>query len=102
MAFLLDRPPHLGGLPRFQHPNDITDFPKPLGYLCGHGQGVVLSVLGAYYPTHGERDSQLDHGGSAQHCAAAVCVRVVEMSDARIPTPSPIAMSSSARWRDAV
>ena len=45
--------------------------------------GVVLSVLGAYYPTHGERDSQLDHGGSAQHCAAAVCVRVVEMSDAR-------------------
>jgi len=48
MAFLLDRPPHLGGLPRFQHPNDITDFPKPLGYLCGHGKGVSL---GAYYPT---------------------------------------------------
>jgi len=35
MAFLPDRPPHLGGLPRFQHPNDITDFPKPLGYLGG-------------------------------------------------------------------
>ena len=25
MAFLPDRPPHLGGLTRFQHPNDITD-----------------------------------------------------------------------------
>jgi hypothetical protein len=35
MAFLQGRPPHLGGLPRFQHPNDITDSQKPLGYLCG-------------------------------------------------------------------
>src|ERR1700737_1619104 len=37
MTFLPDRPPHLGGLPRLQHPDDITDFPKPLGYRCGHG-----------------------------------------------------------------
>jgi hypothetical protein len=50
MAFLLDRPPYLGGLPRFQHPNDITDFPKPPGYLCGHGQGVVLSVFRSLLP----------------------------------------------------
>src|SRR5258708_1954844 len=51
MAFLLDRPPHLGGLPRFQHPNDITDFPKPLGYLYRifHALQVYQSAFVAVY-----------------------------------------------------
>jgi putative ABC transport system substrate-binding protein len=36
MVFLLDKGASLGGLPSLQHVYNITDFPKPLGHLCGH------------------------------------------------------------------
>jgi hypothetical protein len=45
MDFLLDRPPHLGDLPRFQHPNDITDFPKPLSNVGGHRRGYAKCLM---------------------------------------------------------
>jgi hypothetical protein len=66
------------------------------GSLAGVTGSIARQV--AYYPTHGERNSQLDHGGSAQHCAAAVCVRVVEMSDARSQPLRRLRCHRLLRW----
>jgi hypothetical protein len=36
---------------RFQHPDDITDFPKPLGYAIGKGHSVSVVWRGGEVDT---------------------------------------------------
>jgi hypothetical protein len=87
MAFLLDRPASLGRPPTLPTPQRYHRFPKaarlPFAAMArgrGTANGTTVAVLSI--------------------AAAAVCVRVVEMSDARSQPVRRLRCHTLLRWRN--
>ena len=71
MAFLPDRPPHLGGLPRFQHPTI-----SPIS----QSRSVTVAAM-ATHPGHTQKAAKVSLDGSCRCiCVAVLCRAVLERS----------------------